>query len=84
MSLNFLVGGVSRILGPTAGTFALHKFGHAGVFGLLAAVYLLGVLCVGWVFSRLGLPPPPGTQETGGSTGGDGGGDGDGDGDGDG
>ena len=82
MSLNFLVGGVSRILGPTAGTFALHNFGHAGVFGLLAAVYLLGVLCVGWVFARLGLPPPPGTQDTGGSTGGDGGGDGDGDGDG--
>ena len=82
MSLNFLVGGVSRILGPTAGTFALHKFGHAGVFGLLAAVYLFGLLCVCWVFSRLGLPPPPGTQDTGGSTGGDGDGDGGGDGDG--
>ena len=65
MSLNFLVGGVARIIGPTAGTAALHNFGHAGVFGLLAAAYVLGLLCFGCVFSRLSLPPPPGTQDSG-------------------
>ena len=82
MSLNFLVGGVARILGPTAGTFALHNFGHAGVFGLLAAAYGLGLLCFGCVFSRFSLPPTPGTQDSGSSGDGRDGRDGNGDGDG--
>ena len=78
MALNFLVGGVARIIGPTVGTAALHAVGHAGVFGVLAGAYAVAMLCFGCMFSRLGLLPPPGTQDSGSGSGGSSSGDGDG------
>ncbi len=60
MSLNQLVGGVARILGPTAGTSALHVAGHIGVFGVLAGAYTIVLLCLCCMFTRLRLPAPPG------------------------